>query len=84
VVADLRGAQERRLLRHDFDPHAVAVTLLAAMDGLQLRDAVTPHTLAIDAAFAQLAGQVLEDIAFDSPQAADAVAAWRRRHGPPL
>ena len=59
----------------------VAVTLLATMDGLQLRDALTPYTVPIDEAFAQLAGKMLEDLAFDSPRPAAAVAAWRRRHG---
>jgi AcrR family transcriptional regulator len=83
VIEALREAQERQLLRPDFDPHSVAVTLLATMDGLQLRDTLTPHELRIDEAFAQLAGQVLEDLAFDSREAAKAVAAWRRRQCPP-
>jgi AcrR family transcriptional regulator len=84
VVEAVREAQERRLLRPDLDPQLVAVNLLAIMDGLQLRDAVTPHAVAIDEAFAQIAGQVLEDLAFDSPEARAAVAAWRGRHTPPF
>jgi hypothetical protein len=34
--------------------------------------------LCLDAAFAALAGQMLSDLAFDSPRAAEAIAAWRR------
>ena len=82
VVADLRGAQERELLRSDFDVGAVAATLLAAMDGLQLRYLLTPGEPRIDDAFAALAGQMLADLAFDSPRAAAAIGAWRRAHGP--
>jgi AcrR family transcriptional regulator len=80
VAEALRDAQARNVLRPDFDAHVVAVTLLATMDGLQLRDSLTPHAVPIDAAFAQLAGQMLQDLAFDSPEAKAAVAAWRRRH----
>jgi AcrR family transcriptional regulator len=82
VVEALKDAQQRELLRPDFDPHVVAVTLLSTMDGLQLRDALTPYAVRIDQAFAQIAGQVLEDLAFDSPRAAAAVTAWRHRHDP--
>jgi AcrR family transcriptional regulator len=80
VAAALRDAQQRQLLRPDFDPDRVAVTLLALMDGLQLRDALTPHVVPIEEAFAQHAGQVLQDLAFDSARAREAVAAWQRRH----
>lgn len=79
VVAEaLREAQEHELLRSDFDVRATASTLLAAMDGLQLRYLLTDADLRIDAAFAELAGQMLSDLAFDSPRAAEAIAAWRR------
>jgi AcrR family transcriptional regulator len=81
VVADLRDAQERRLLRRDVDLEAAAATLLAAMDGLQLRHLLTLDDVRIDGAFAALAGQILADLAFDSPEAAAAVAAWRRDYG---
>jgi AcrR family transcriptional regulator len=81
VVADLRGAQERELLKPDFDVAAAAATLLAAMDGLQLRYLLTPQDMRIDEAFAALAGQILADLACDTPQAAAKIAAWRRRHG---
>jgi hypothetical protein len=82
VVAALSEAQERRLLKCDFDVGAVAATLLAAMDGLQLRYLLMPHDMRIDAQFAALAGQMLADLAYDSPEAADKIAAWRRRHSP--
>ena len=82
VIQALREAQARHILRPDFDTHATAVTLLATMDGLQLRDALTPHVEPVDQAFAQLAGQVLADLAFDSPQAKALIAAWRRQHAP--
>jgi hypothetical protein len=60
----------------------VAATLLAAMDGLHLRYLLTPDELRTDEAFAALAGQMLADLAFDSPRAAAAIAAWRREHSP--
>jgi AcrR family transcriptional regulator len=77
VVAGLRQAQERELLRPDFDVRAVAATLLAAMDGLQLRYLLMSEELRIDKAFAAFAGQMLADLAFDSPRARAAVSAWR-------
>jgi AcrR family transcriptional regulator len=83
VVDALRDAQERQLLRRDFDVDAVAATFLAAMDGLQLRYLLTPDDLRIDAAFAALAGQMLADLASDSPEAAATIAAWREKHAPP-
>jgi AcrR family transcriptional regulator len=83
VIEALREAQERELLKADFDAQAVAATLLAAMDGLQLRYVLTPDQIRIDEAFAALAGQMLADLAFDSPRATAAIAAWRREHGPP-
>jgi hypothetical protein len=52
------------------------------MDGLQLRYLLTPDEIRIDEAFAALAGQMLADLALDSPRAAAAVAAWRRKHSP--
>jgi AcrR family transcriptional regulator len=82
VVDAFREAQERELLRRDFDARATASTLLAVMDGLQLRYLLTPDDLRIDEAFAALAGQMLADLACDSPRAAAAIAAWRRDHGP--
>jgi AcrR family transcriptional regulator len=82
VAAGLRNAQERKLLRSDFDVHAVAATLLAAMDGLQLRYLLMSEELRIDRAFAALAGQMLTDLAFDSPRARAAISAWRLRHAP--
>jgi AcrR family transcriptional regulator len=81
VEQALREAQEREVLRSDFDVHTVAATLLAAMDGLQLRYLLTPDEIRIDEAFAELAGQMLQDLAFDSPQAAATIAAWRHEHG---
>jgi AcrR family transcriptional regulator len=80
VASALRTAQERELLRDDFDVATVASTLLAVMDGLQLRHLLTPSEIRIDEAFAVLAGQVLEDLAADNPRAAAAVSAWRSRH----
>jgi AcrR family transcriptional regulator len=78
IVAEaLREAQERELLRPDFDVRTTASTLLAAMDGLQLRFLLTGEDVRIDEAFAALAGQMLADLAFDSPRAAAAIAAWR-------
>jgi AcrR family transcriptional regulator len=83
VAAALRTAQERDLLRDDFDVAATASTLLAVMDGLQLRYLLTPSELRIDAAFATLAGQVLDDLAAESPAARAAVRAWRSRYATP-
>jgi AcrR family transcriptional regulator len=84
VAAALRTAQARGLLRDDFDVEEVAATFLAVMDGLQLRYLLTPSEIRIDAAFAALAGQVLQDLVADDPRAAAAVTAWRGRHaGPP-
>jgi AcrR family transcriptional regulator len=80
-VADaLRDAQRRGLLRADFDVDTVAATLLAAMDGLQLRFLLSPTDLRIDDAFATLGGQILDDLAAPTPRSAAAVSAWRRRH----
>jgi BetI-type transcriptional repressor, C-terminal len=79
VVEALQGAQERELLRPDFDVRTTASTLLAAMDGLQLRY-LLGEDLRLDQAFAAVAGQMLSDLAFDSPRAAEAIAAWRRAH----
>jgi AcrR family transcriptional regulator len=81
VVADLREARERGLLKADFDVDGAAATLLAAMDGLQLRYLLTPRDTRLDVEFAALAGQILADLARDTPQAAATIAAWRRRHG---
>jgi AcrR family transcriptional regulator len=81
VVEALREAQERELLRPGFDARMVAATLLALMDGLQLRYLLTPDEVRIDEAFAALAGQILADLAFDSPRATATIAAWRREHG---
>jgi AcrR family transcriptional regulator len=80
VTDALREAQERELLRPDFDAHAVATTLLAAMDGLQLRYVLTPDAIRIGEAFAALAGQMLADLGHDSPRATAAISAWRRKH----
>jgi AcrR family transcriptional regulator len=80
VMEALRHAQERELLRADFDARTVAATLLAAMDGLQLRHILTPHDMRIDEAFAALAGQMVQDLAFESAPAAAAIAAWRAKH----
>jgi len=52
------------------------------MDGLQLRYLLTPEELRIDEAFAALAGQMLADLAFDSPRADAAISAWRLQHRP--
>jgi AcrR family transcriptional regulator len=79
VVEALREAQERELLRSDFDVRTTASTLLAAMDGLQLRY-LLGEDLCLDQAFAVLAGQMLSDLAFDSPRAAEVIAAWRREN----
>jgi AcrR family transcriptional regulator len=82
VIDDLREAQARRLLRSNFNAHTVATTLLATMDGLQLRYVLTPDAPRIDEAFAALAGQVLADLVHDSPSAAAVISAWRRKHAP--
>jgi hypothetical protein len=82
VVAALREAQQRQLLRSDFDVDSAAATLLAAMDGLQLRYLLTPDSPRIDEAFAALGGQMLADLAYDSPEAASKIAAWRQEHDP--
>jgi AcrR family transcriptional regulator len=82
VVEAFRVARERRLLRPDFDAEAAAATLLAAMDGLQLRYLLTPDHLRIDEAFAALAGQMLADLAFDGPEASATIAAWRHEYDP--
>ena len=82
VADDLVRAQERGLLRPDADVRAAATTLLAAMDGIQLRYLLTPEDMRIDEAFAALAGQMLADLACDTPHAAETIAAWRRRHAP--
>jgi hypothetical protein len=81
VVDALVTAQQRGLLRRDFDPDTVAATLLA-MDGLLLRHLLTPHDFRVAEAFAALAGQVLEDLAADSRQAKATVQAWRAKHDP--
>jgi AcrR family transcriptional regulator len=83
VVDALTTAQERGLLRSDFDPDAVAATLLAAMDGLLLRHLLTPYDARADEAFATLAGQVVEDLAADTPEARATIRAWRAEHEPP-
>jgi AcrR family transcriptional regulator len=82
VIEALREAQEREVLRSDFDMRTVATTLLAAMDGLQLRYALTSGGAPIDEAFATLAGQMLADLAFGSPRAAALIEGWRRKHVP--
>jgi AcrR family transcriptional regulator len=82
VVAALREAQERQLLTADFDVHVVATNLLAAMDGLQLRFLLMAEEFRIDEAFAALAGQMLADLAFDSPWARATIRAWRLQHAP--
>ena len=81
LVADaLRTAQQRGLLRTDIDVTEIAGTLLAAMDGLELRHVLTPHDMRIERAFARLAGQILSDVGTDDPQAQQKIAAWRARH----
>jgi AcrR family transcriptional regulator len=84
VVEALVAAQQRGLLRRDFDPQAVATTFLAAMDGLLLRHLLTSQDIRVDEAFAALAGQVVEDLAADSPEAKAIVRAWRAKHAPRL
>lgn len=81
LVADaLHTAQRRGLLRSDIDVTEIAGTLLAAMDGLELRHVLTPHDMRIDRAFARLAGQMLSDVSTDDPLARKKIAAWRARH----
>ena len=80
VAGGLRNAQQRGILRPDFDPTETACTLLATMDGLQLRHILTPHHLRIERAFARLAGQLLADLAADDPESQQKIAAWRTRH----
>jgi AcrR family transcriptional regulator len=78
LVSDsLRNAQRTGVLRADFDVATVASTLLATMDGLQLRHVLSPHGMRIDAAFAQLCGQIIADLSGDGPEAAAKIAAWR-------
>lgn len=85
LVADaLAGAQERGLLRPDFDVSEVACTLLATMDGLQLRHLLTPHDMRIERAFARVAGQMLADLASADPEAIAAIERWRAQHAVPL
>ena len=45
---------------------------------------LTPSELRIDAAFATLAGQVLDDLVAESPAAQATVRAWRSRYATPL
>jgi AcrR family transcriptional regulator len=80
VVAALREAQKRELLKADFDVNVIATNLLAAMDGLQLRYLLMAEDFRIDKAFATLAGQTLADVAFDSPRARATISAWRTQH----
>jgi AcrR family transcriptional regulator len=80
VAEDLREAQERGLVRGDVDTGELAATLLAVMDGLQVRWLITPGDVRIDEAFAALAGHLLESVAADNQSARAAVRAWRRRH----
>ena len=61
-----------------FDREAVAAELLALMDGLNLRDLLTPAGMRIDEAFADVAGQMVADLAVDDPEVAAKIAAWRR------
>ncbi|MDA0172522.1 TetR/AcrR family transcriptional regulator [Solirubrobacter taibaiensis] len=78
LVADALGhARDRGLLRKDFDVHATASTLLAAMDGLQLRYLLNESPLPIDRAFANLVGRILGDLTADTPEAAAKLKAWR-------
>ena len=57
VVEALEEAQNRGVLRRGVDVEAVAATLLALMDGLQLRHLLTPTEMRIDEAFAATAGR---------------------------
>ena len=82
VVEALEEAQNRGVLRRGVDVEAVAATLLALMDGLQLRYLLTPTEMRIDEAFAATAGQMLADLAVEDPEVAVKVRAWRRAHDP--
>src|SRR3954451_18323755 len=63
VMQALAEAQDRGLLHRGFDREAVAAELLALMDGLNLRDLLTPAGRRIDEAFADVAGQMVADLA---------------------
>ena len=78
VVQALEEAQDRGVLHRRFDREAVAAQLLALMDGLNLRDLLTPAAMRIDEAFADVAGQMVADLAVDDPEVAAKIAAWRR------
>ena len=78
VVQALEEAQDRGVLHRRFDREAVAAELLALMDGLNLRDLLTPAAMRIDEAFADVAGQMVADLAVDDPEVAAKIAAWRR------
>ena len=78
VVQALEEAQDRGVLHRRFDREAVAAQLLALMDGLNLRELVTPAAMRIDEAFADVAGQMVADLAVDDPEVAAKIAAWRR------
>ena len=81
VMRALEEAQDRGVLRRGFDREAVATELLALMDGLHLRDLLTPAGMRIDEAFADVAGQMVADLAVPEPEVAAKIAAWRRMHG---
>ena len=81
VMQALEEAQDRGVLHRRFDREAVAAELLALMDGLNLRDLLTPAAMRIDEAFADVAGQMVADLAVDDPEVAAKIAAWRREHG---
>jgi AcrR family transcriptional regulator len=83
VVDAFHSAQRQGILRDDFDAAEVSSTLLAAMDGLQLRHLLSTHGMRIEHAFAQLAGQVVADLAAPTPKAAATISAWRARHERP-
>jgi hypothetical protein len=82
VVEALEEAQNRGLLRRGVNVEAVAATLLALMDGLQLRYLLTPTEMRTDDAFAAAAGQMLADLAVEDPEVAAKINAWRRAHHP--
>ena len=82
VVEALEAAQTRGLLRRGVDVEAVATTLLALMDGLQLRYLLAPTEMSIDDAFAAAAGRMLADLAVEDPEVAGKINAWRRAHDP--
>ncbi|MDA0172519.1 TetR/AcrR family transcriptional regulator [Solirubrobacter taibaiensis] len=79
VTNALHNAQQQAVLRADFDPEEVAWTLLAVMDGLQLRHVLSSHSMRIEQAFASLAAQILDDLAADNDAARRKIAAWRAR-----